>query len=341
MLDHSAVVDVERADDESRAPVLGKDLRVDARPVLGMHDVAEWLRSYHGEVISGLEELPSGYWSSAFGYRVGDRELVLRIGTGTQPLGFEMDRRAHEFARPGLPIPEVLDVGEALGFAFAVSTRSRGRFLENIDPADAAVARPTLLELLGALREVPAEPRARASWFGDRGGAPTWRDWLTATVVDDPNLPVSGWRATIATDGALDELYLACEDRVAELLDVCPERRDLVHGDLLNRNVLVADDASEIKAVYSWKCSARGDVLYDIAWCTFWSPWHPGVEALDLWSAVTGEPWLGPHAAERHHCYLLHIGLRHLASLTWSGKSDERDAVTTRLASILGTEIRT
>lgn len=304
-----------------------------------MLDVAEWLRSYHGEVVSAIEELPSGYWSAAFGYRVGDRELVLRIGT--QPHGFEMDRRAHEFARPGLPIPEVLDVGEALAFAFAVSTRFRGRFLESIDTSDAAVARPAVLSLLGALREVPAEPRARASWFGDRGGATTWRDWLTATLVDDPNLTVSGWRASIATDRALDELYRACEDRVAGLLDVCPERRDLVHGDLLNRNVLVAEDASKVEAVYSWKCSARGDVLYDVAWCTFWSPWHPGVEALDLWSAVTHEPWVGAHAAERHHCYLLHIGLRHLAFHTWSGKRDELDAVAIRLASIFDSDTRT
>ena len=306
---------------------------MEARPVLGLSEVAEWLRSYHGEGVVGLEELPSGYWSVAFGYRVGDRELVLRVGT--QHYGFEMDRLARGFARPGLPIPEVLEVGEAFGSAFAVSMRSRGRFLETIDTSDAAAARPAVLSLLGALREGPAEPRARASWFGDGGGATTWRDWLTASLVDDPNLRVNGWRASIATNEALEELYRTCEHRVTDQLDICPERRDLVHGDLLNRNVLVAEDASKIEAVYSWKCSTRGDVLYDVAWCTFWSPWHAGIDALDLWSAVKNEPWVGEHAAARLHCYLLHIGLRNLASLTWSGKNDERDEVAARTASLL------
>jgi aminoglycoside phosphotransferase (APT) family kinase protein len=108
-----------------------------------------------------------------------------------------------------------------------------------------------------------------------------------------------------------------------------------VHGDLLNRNVLVADDASKIEAVYSWKCSTRGDVLYDVAWCTFWSPWHAGIDALDLWSRVKTESWVGEHAATRHHCYLLHIGLRNLASLTWSGNKDKRDEVAARTASLL------
>ncbi|HUP86811.1 MAG TPA: phosphotransferase [Acidimicrobiales bacterium] len=305
---------------------------MEARPVLGLREVAEWLRAYHGEGVVGLEELPSGCWSAAFGYRVGDLELVLRVGT--MPYGFEMDRLAREFARPGLPIPEVLEVGEAFGSAFAVSMRSRGRFLETIDTSDAAAARPAVLSLLGALREVPAEPRARASWFGD-GGATTWRDWLTASLVDDPNLKVNGWRASIASDRALEDLYRACEHRVTDQLDACPERRDLVHGDLLNRNVLVAEDASEIERVYSWKCSVRGDVLYDVAWCTFWSPWHAGIDALDLWSAVKNESWVGAHAAARHHCYLLHIGLRNLASLTWSGKNDERDEVAARTASLL------
>ncbi len=312
---------------------------MEARPVLGSQDVAEWLRSYHGREITGLEELPSGYWSAAFGYRVDDRDLVFRVGT--QPDGFEMDRRAHEFARPGLPVPEVLDIGEAFGFAFAVSTRSRGRFLESIDAAEAAAARPVVLGLFGALREVPAQPGAGASWFGSRGGPTTWREWLTASLVDDPNLTVNGWRAEIAEDRALEELYRECERHVADQLDVCPEHRDLVHGDLLNRNVLVADDVSEVEAVYSWKCSVRGDVVYDVAWCTFWSPWHPGIQALDLWSTVKNQPWVGEHGAARHHCYLLHIGLRHLAFHTWTGKNDERDAVTARTASILTSEGRT
>ena len=136
---------------------------------------------------------------------------------------------------------------------------------------------------------------------------------LTDTLLDDPTRTVSGWRASIAADVELDRLYRATEQRVETLLDACPERRELVHGDLLNRNVLVSEDAARVTAVFSWKCSVRGDSLYDVAWCSFWSPWHPGVAALELWDGTKGLPSIGDEAEARHQCYLLHIGLRHHA----------------------------
>jgi aminoglycoside phosphotransferase (APT) family kinase protein len=153
---------------------------------------------------------------------------------------------------------------------------------------------------------------------------------LLRCLVDDPTERVSGWRATLASDPRLDRLYAACEGRIDELLDACPERRDLVHGDLLNRNVLVADDASRITAVYSWKCAAQGDFLYDIAWCTFWGPWHPGIAALDLWNRTLASPSLDGEltdAALRHHCYELHIGARHLAWNAWTENDVELQLV--------------
>src|ERR1700756_4331826 len=68
---------------------------------------------------------------------------------------------------------------------------------------------------------------------------------------------------------------------VRALAGACPERRDLVHGHLLHGNVLVNPDAGRVEAVLSWKCSVRGDFLFDAAWCSFWAPWHPGIAAGD------------------------------------------------------------
>ncbi len=127
---------------------------------------------------------------------------------------------------------------------------------------------------------------------------------------------VHGWRAALAAHSELDPLYRASEARFRDLIEACPERRDLVHGDLLHANVLVAEDASRPNAVFSWKCSLRGDFLFDTAWCTFCSAiWYPGIAAADPWRPVHREPsirddadaWLD--ASERHHCYELHIGL--------------------------------
>ena len=301
--------------------------------------VEEVLHDLHGEAVEGLEPLAGGFWSSAFAYRLGGRELVLRLGGIAE--GYEMDRDAMAFDGPDLPVPSVLDVGIALGLPYAVSERHHGRYLEGIRPDEADAAAPAVMRMLAALRRIPAAPDAPAEWRPEGPpGESTWHRWLTDSLVDDPRRPVSGWRRTLAEDPDLDRLFTACAARVRALADSCPERRDVVHGDLLHGNVLVREDASRIEAVFSWKCSVRGDFLYDVAWCTFWGAWHPGIAALDVWARLFDggseddrEALLD--AAARHHCYELQIGATHLGWYAWTGDRVELRAADTHVAEIL------
>ena len=68
--------------------------------------------------------------------------------------------------------------------------------------------------------------------------------------------------------------------RLPHLVDACPEQRFLVHGDLLNYNVLVSTCA--VSAVIDWGCSLYGDFLYDVAWLAFWAPWYPAWTGVDF-----------------------------------------------------------
>jgi aminoglycoside phosphotransferase (APT) family kinase protein len=288
--------------------------------------VAAFLSDLHREEVTGLEPLSGGYWSSAYGYAVGGRELVLRLGD--MPEAFEIDRAAMAYDGPDLPVPEVLDIGEALGLSYAVSVRHHGRFLETVRPDEADRAGPAIVRLLEALRAVPAED------------GPSWREWLASGFVDDPGHRVSGWRATLAADPELDALFRRSEQVVRTLSGACPERRDLIHGDLLHANVLVAEDASRVTAVFSWKCSVRGDFLFDVAWCTFWAPWYPGVVAADVWGRMSSaadvegdEAWAD--AALRHHCYEVRIGGAHLGWHAWTGDAEGLRSVAARLVEVL------
>jgi aminoglycoside phosphotransferase (APT) family kinase protein len=181
-----------------------------------------------------------------------------------------------------------------------------------------------LQRLLLALRDAP-----RAA--GERDGS--WREWLAAALRDDdPAMPQHGWRAKLATEhpGA-DAVFVRAERRILELAEEMPERRDLVHGDLLHRNVLVSPDAARVEAVFSWKCSMRGDHLFDVAWCTFWGgAFHPGIAAIDLSAFVAGDD-----AARRHHCYELHIGTSHLGWYAWTGEEANLRLLTDRVAALL------
>jgi aminoglycoside phosphotransferase (APT) family kinase protein len=283
---------------------------MEVRPV---EDVVAFLETRHGEPVADVELLSGGSWSAAYGYHVGDRELVLRLGQSVE--WFAIDRAAMDYARDGLPVPAVVDIGEAFGGAYAISERYRGRFLESVGVGEAKVAGPTLMRLLDALRSVPDDGRLN----------PSWGDWLVASIRDDATHPASGGRAKLAADPALDRLYRACEARIHELLDACPERRDLVHGDLLHANVLLAPDLSRVNAVFSWKCSVRGDFLFDVALCTFWGAIaHHGVGAIDPFGRTLANAPAEDlvDAAIRHHVYELHIGTSHLGWYAWTGEDD-------------------
>jgi aminoglycoside phosphotransferase (APT) family kinase protein len=292
-----------------------------AEPERSLDEVAAFLATRHGdEPITDLVHLSGGHWSSAFAYRVGDRDLVLRLGRLKD--GYEADRAAMAYAGPDLPVPEVLEIGDAFGGAYAISVRSHGRFLEDVAPDEADRAGPTITRLLGALHAARVRDVERIP-------STAWRDFLVGGFVDDPAQTVSGWRRRIAADADLDLLFRTCEARVRDLAaNACPERRDVVHGDLLHQNVLVNDDATAVTAVFSWKCSVPGDFLFDAAWCTLWGHVHPGIAAADVWGRVLGSDWaLADPAAlvdapARHHCYELQIAGSHLGWYAWTGDDD-------------------
>ena len=289
---------------------------------LTTQEVEAFLQAHHRVPVRDIEALRGGYWSAAYAYRIDDRELVVRFGASRE--GYDMDQSAMAFGGPGLPVPEVIHVGEALGGAFAISVRHHGRFLEDIEASEAPVVGPAIERLLEALRANTASPTSPPDWSGGLDPAPaTWREWLAAGLTDHPTWPNHGWRARLADDADADRLFRACEERLATLWDACPERRDLVHSDLLHQNVLLNKAGDEVTAVFSWKLSMYGDFLWDVAWCSLWAPWHPGIEALDLLDRTLVAPDLTSadlvDAETRHTVYMLDIAAQHLGWNAWRG----------------------
>ena len=286
--------------------------------------VRSFLRGVHGRDVEALESLTGGFWSSAFAYRVGGDELVVRFGQIRS--GFESDQAAMAYGGPELPVPEVLEIGDAFDGSYCVSRRHHGRFLEDVTPGEAHVAGPMLQRLLRALRNAPADTLEAGSW----------REWLLSGLQEPPpDQPTAGWTSLLAAKPSAFEVFEAASSRIESLVESCPERRDLVHGDLLHRNVLVSPDASRVTAVFSWKCAVRGDFLFDVAWCTVWgSMFHPGIAALDVFDLVMGDAELPDDArtdaALRHHCYGLQIAASHLGWYAWTGDDESLE----RLASV-------
>jgi hygromycin-B 4-O-kinase len=295
-------------------------------------DAREFLTAHLGRAVGAVELVGEGSWSRCFGFRDEGRERVIRFGNFFDD--FEKDRRAAAFASPALPVPEVWELGEALGGYFAISTRAYGEPLETLGAREWEAVLPSLFALLDALRTIDVAHTSGYGGWDAQGIArcATWRDFLLSVEADTPERRTYGWRQRLAESPVGDTPFAAGMRRLFELADACPADRFIVHADLINRNVLV--DSGRITAVFDWGCSFYGDFLYDLAWLEFWAPWHPSLAATDIrgearrhYSAIGLDV---PDFDARLRCCLIHIGLDHQAYCAHTGELDELQAVTER-----------
>lgn len=108
------------------------------------------------------------------------------------------------------------------------------------------------------------------------------------------------------------------------MIGSCPEERHLIHGDLLNFNVLVAD--GRLSGVIDWGCAMWGDWLYDLAWFTFWAPWYPAWAGIDVAAeALRHHAAIGldvPRFAERLACCHPYVALSGMAYQAFTERWD-------------------
>jgi aminoglycoside phosphotransferase (APT) family kinase protein len=300
-------------------------------------DVIAFLTQRYGTV-SEVVRLKGGDWSSAFSFRLGTTCLVARFGQ--YPEDFEKDRAAMDFAGPDLPVPEVLEIGEALGGAYVISEQHKGVFLESLDLDGWRAVTPSLFRAIDAMRAVEVPPGASVAWDVSSGPEPiSWHEWLVLSLEDHPGRRVSGWRAQLAEEPSIEEVYVDGEIYLRSSLAACPELRHLVHSDLLNRNVLVDVASACVEAVFDWGCAFFGDFIYEIAWFTFWAPWYPALEQLDFENKARHHfNAIGlavPAFEERLRCYEAHVGLAHIAYSTFTRRPVEQAAVAERTRQVL------
>lgn len=273
-----------------------------------------------GSKASKVELIGAGAWSQCFAFRRGDEELVIRFGHHFDD--FQKDTLAFSYNHPDLPIPKVMDRGEAFGGYYAISTRVFGVPLESLSSNEWLAVIPSLVATFEGLRLADISDTSGFGGWGSDGNAPraSWSEHLLAVKNDTPQQRTHGWREKLATLPEGEEAFRWGVDLLGSVAsDSVP--RCLVHCDLMNRNVFV--DEGKISGVFDWGCALYGDHLYDLAWLEFWSPWTPELdiayfrsELEQQWSKAGYTPL--DKDSRLLACYL-HIGLDHLAYNAYLG----------------------
>ena len=279
---------------------------------------------------SSLEPLAGGEWSRAYAFRDGNRDLVVRAGAYVED--FQKDRFAMQFASSDLPVPRVLEIGELPedGY-YAISERvMAGSWLEDLEGTALDDALPATGRMLAAMRESDTSGTTGYGSWDPAGNAPSrsWGDALLE-VGNDPGDRLPGWRARLEGSVTGARRYDDAFAELARLAPDTPDERCPIHADLLHRNVIV--DGPRIAGVFDWGCAMYGDGAYDLAWLYFWSPWHPGWDAVDVLELGKGIPDL----ERRIVTCGLHIGLANMAYQAFTERWDDLDATAQRTLGLL------
>lgn len=260
---------------------------------------------------SAVIALSGGEWSQAFAFEVDGQSFVSRFNPSNED--FLMDEYANRFCSPSLPIPRVLEVGNAFGGYYAISERSPGVMLDDLDGPSLELTLPSLHLVMDAMREADiSDSTGFGLWDSSGNGtSESWSDFLLSVSDDDPSTRIAGWSDILKSSPVGDSAFHEAYEALADLATSLPEDRSLIHNDLMHRNVLTENH--HITAVFDWGFAMYGDHLYDIAGFIFSEPLRRPADSID-WEASARHHFeeIGLEVidyARRLKGCLLHIGL--------------------------------
>lgn len=287
--------------------------------------------------ISNLTPIERGAWSSAYVFHASEQDYVVRFSPHDEDL--KKDQFATRFASAQLPIPQITQLGEAFGGYYAISEKAEGIMIDDLDQAQMRLTVPAVLALLDALRTVDLSATSGFGGWNDRGQGShaSWRDYLLELPHNNANSRLHGWRDKLAASSLGTADFDTIYQHLASLVTVCPEDRHLIHADLLHYNLLIQDH--QVSAVIDWGCAKYGDYLYELAWFTFWAPWHTSMRGIDcrqLAAQHYAEIGLNvPHFAERLQCCELHIALDSIAYCVFVEQWETAEQITQQALAIV------
>ncbi len=278
---------------------------------LEITEIESFLHTHLNQTVSDVAYLGQGVWSQAFSFRNLDKDYVVRFGLYSDD--FKKDQIAAAYAASDLPIPKLLEIGQAFGRSFAISERAFGNMLDGLDEPQMAQIVPAVFQMLDAMRNTDINTTTGYGNWNTEKVAPylTWQEYLLDVWNDPITSRTYGWRASLQNSPMGEEPFNKAFNVLKSLIEKCPKERYLLHTDLLHYNVLVQD--SKISAVIDWGNAMYGDFLYELAGLIVWSPWYPAMQNID-WAKEAQNHYkkIGldvPNFEERLRCYEISIGL--------------------------------
>src|ERR1700728_1398571 len=88
------------------------------KPHLELADVVAFVSRRYGTSAQAVRAVGGGDWSTAFSFRLGQVELIVRFSARKED--FENDLAASQYAGGALPVPSILEIGEVFSGYYAI-----------------------------------------------------------------------------------------------------------------------------------------------------------------------------------------------------------------------------
>ena len=172
-------------------------------------EVQTFIDDRFGGRASEVTRLSGGDWSQAYALSLDGTPVVARFGNHGED--YQKDRIASGWVSDDLPIPKVLELDEtSVGF-FALSSRARGDFLDELRNEQIRGVLPRLFRTMDAIHAIDVSAtEGYGNWTPDgHGPLRTWREALLHKFVDDPpGNRIHGWRAALEGSPAAPETLM-------------------------------------------------------------------------------------------------------------------------------------
>ncbi len=278
------------------------------KPIISNDQVQKFLLEELDWEISSLQLLAGGGWSQAYSFIADNKKYVVRVGKSRET--YDKDQFVSKL-NDDIPTPTIYEIGSFGDNFYAISEFSPGRPLEEVDESGIRILEQPLLELLASIRSTDLEMTIGYGGWNKEGNGPigSWQDYLHKIVAD--NYHEEDWWQNLESSSSDASIFEELLKKFKLLIKFTPNVRELIHADLLNKNLLVSE--AEIAAVIDWQCSVYGDSLYELAWFAFNTLWYPQIKTSGFLDRAIEQYKLSStnteYIDERMLCYQLHIGL--------------------------------
>jgi hygromycin-B 4-O-kinase len=281
-------------------------------------ELTRFLRNHFDPGSAEVEYLTCGWFSYAFAFTASGRAYVIRLNA------WQVDLRKDElawrrFSRPGLPVPEMLQLAPYNQHCwYAITRRCQGLPPDRLSPAEQDTLIQPYFDIIHTILSTDISAFTGWGLAGSRGSGlfPSIQRYLLAFWN---HKFCYDWRHFLQDGRIAEKPFMAAYRELEYLSGFIPPERYLVHGDFGQHNLIACD--GRITGVLDWAEMQYGDFVDDVSTLETYEDGTPFARLWIAYAAQNGLPMT--HYEERMRFCLLRYHMSEVIHAAYFEKPDE------------------